>query len=122
MSEKEKLEKLQSFIATLSDAEARHELLLSYQMMERCRDIIDGKDVEPVTMKENGLDSDLELFYMCKKLKRDRDELDELRKNTAGTVAGAIKTIDSMMEEWKNFKASIMPKLDKVEKFMKENC
>ena len=73
-------------------------------------------------MKENGLDSDLELFYMCKKLKRDRDELDELRKNTAGTVAGAIKTIDSMMEEWKNFKASIMPKLDKVEKFMKENC
>ena len=67
MSDKEKENKLRAFIKTLSEKEVREELLLAYLQMERCQEVLEGKDVEPVTMKENGLDSDLELFYMCKK-------------------------------------------------------
>lgn len=67
MDEKEKKQKLRAFIKTLSEQEVREELLLAYLQMERCQQVLEGEDVKPVTMKENGLDSDLELFYMCKK-------------------------------------------------------
>lgn len=68
MTEKEKEQRLRDFVSSLSEADAREQLTLAYLQMERCQQVMQGEDVEPVTMMENGLDSDLELFYMCKKL------------------------------------------------------
>lgn len=59
--------KLQFFVNSLSEGEARRQLFLAYCQMERCLELLNGEDVEPVTMKDNGLSSDLELFYTIKK-------------------------------------------------------
>lgn len=57
------------FVASLSEKEAREQLSLAYQQMELCLEVLNGKgDVEPVVMKDNGLSSDLELFYECKRV------------------------------------------------------
>lgn len=57
------------FVANLSEKEAREQLSLAYQQMELCLEVLGGNGkVEPVAMKDNGLSSDLELFYTCKKL------------------------------------------------------
>jgi hypothetical protein len=57
----------EKFVNGLTDEEARKELVLAYLQMERCQEALDGNDVEPVEMKDNGQSSDLELFYKCKK-------------------------------------------------------
>ena len=55
------------FVANLSEKEAREQLSLAYQQMELCLEVLSGKQyVEPIAMKDNGLSSDLELFYKCK--------------------------------------------------------
>lgn len=54
------------FIDGLSEEEVRHELLQAYLQMERCQRVLEGKETSPVTMMDNGLSSDLELFYMCR--------------------------------------------------------
>lgn len=60
---------INSFVASLSEKEAREQLSLAYQQMELCLEVLGGNGkVEPVAMKDNGLSSDLELFYTCKKL------------------------------------------------------
>lgn len=57
------------FVAGLSEKEAREQLSLAYQQMELCMRVLNGeKGIDPVTMKDNGLSSDLELFYKCKKV------------------------------------------------------
>ena len=57
------------FVASLSEKEAREQLSLAYQQMELCMRVLNGeKGIDPVTMKDNGLSSDLELFYKCKKV------------------------------------------------------
>lgn len=57
------------FVANLSEKEAREQLSLAYQQMELCLEVLGGNGkVEPVAMKDNGLSSDLELFYTCKQL------------------------------------------------------
>jgi hypothetical protein len=71
--------KLRKFVSSLSEKDAREQLYLAYLQMERCRQLLDGEDVEPVTMIENGLDSDLELFYMIKKMMKERS--DKVSKN-----------------------------------------
>lgn len=56
------------FVASLSEKEAREQLSLAYQQMELCMEVLNGnKEAEPVKMRDNGLSSDLELFYKCKK-------------------------------------------------------
>lgn len=114
MTEKEKIEKLKEFIATLSESEVRHELLLSYLMMERCQEVMEGKNVDPVKMKENGLDSDLELFYMCKKLKVEHDSLEGIRDNAAQAVSQAITAISDVMKELKDLKVDMEDKIAKL--------
>lgn len=57
----------EKFVGLLTEEEARKELVLAYMQMERCQEVLDGYDVEPVEMKDNGQSSDLELFYKCKK-------------------------------------------------------
>lgn len=60
-------DQISAFVATLSESEAREQLVLAYEQMELCRRVLKGEDVEPVEMMDNGLSSDLELFYSCKK-------------------------------------------------------
>lgn len=72
----EKMKGFQSFVCSLSDGVARNELALAYMQMERCIQVLRGEDVEPVAMMDNGESSDLELFYMCKKV---REELDYVK-------------------------------------------
>ena len=66
---KEDVKVINYFIASLSEKEAREQLSLAYQQMELCMRVLSGeKGIDPVTMKDNGLSSDLELFYKCKKV------------------------------------------------------
>ena len=63
------------FVGRMSEQEVREQLVLAYLQMERCNRILRGEQVEPVDMLNNGKNSDLELFYTCKKV---REELDYL--------------------------------------------
>jgi hypothetical protein len=66
---KEDVKVINYFVASLSEKEAREQLSLAYQQMELCMRVLNGeKGIDPVTMKDNGLSSDLELFYKCKKV------------------------------------------------------
>ena len=94
-----KEEKLRMFVATLSEQEAREELVKAYLMMESCLAALDGKDEEPVEMRENGLDSDLELFYTCKKVKAERDMLDKDCKVKSLALESAIRRIDAAIAD-----------------------
>ena len=61
MSNTEKLrEKFSTFVNQLSPDQVREQLILSYLQMERCQQVLQGEDVEPVVM--------MELFYRCKKV------------------------------------------------------
>lgn len=63
------LEIIGSFVDGLSEREAKEQLLLAYQMMEVCVMVLKGYDaVQPVVMRDNGLSSDLELYYACKSM------------------------------------------------------
>lgn len=65
-------ERLEEYVAGLSAVEVREQLVLAFLQMERCQMVLRGEDVEPVAMKDNGESSDLELFYMCKKVAQER--------------------------------------------------
>ncbi|MBR3400516.1 MAG: hypothetical protein IKH08_12130, partial [Prevotella sp.] len=70
MSKLKKLKKrLTAFASQLTPDECREQLVLSYLQMERCQQVLRGEDVEPVTQMDNGESSDLELFYLCKKVR-----------------------------------------------------
>jgi hypothetical protein len=67
--DEEKRQKIESFVSGLTEAEAREQLKLAYEQMELCNELLHGHKAEPVEMKDNGLSSDLELFYSCKKIR-----------------------------------------------------
>lgn len=69
--------KFNAFVRGLSEKECRKELVNAYMMMERCMKVLQGEEVEPVTMMDNGESSDLELFYMCKKIASEKALLEE---------------------------------------------
>ena len=73
-------EKFMKFVASLSEADARKELVSAYMMMERCQQVLKGEDVEPVEMMDNGESSNLELFYRCRKLREECDYLNSIVK------------------------------------------
>ena len=53
----------------LTPAEMREQVVLCHQHMERCCDVLDGKQgVEPVKLVDVSDSADLELFYKCKKV------------------------------------------------------
>lgn len=60
-------ETIEKFVDGLTPEEIKEQLKLAYIQMERCKQVLNGADVEPVEMMDNGLSSDLELFYSCKK-------------------------------------------------------
>ena len=72
MSEKKVFRK---FVDSLTEEQVREQLVLAYLQMEHCNRILHGADVSPVSMLDNGMSTDLELFYECKKV---REELDYL--------------------------------------------
>lgn len=74
MSKTNKLsEKFSAFVSQLTSDQCLKQLALAYMQMELCQQVLRGEDVEPVEMMDNGDSSDLELFYLCKKV---REELD----------------------------------------------
>jgi hypothetical protein len=73
--------KFNAFVNQLSPDECREQLVLAYMQMERCQDVLRGEDVEPVEMEDNGLSSDLELFYLCKKVREELDSCDDDKPN-----------------------------------------
>lgn len=69
MSKTKKLaKKFSAFVEQMTANECRKQLVLAYIQMEKCMQVLRGEDVKPVAMKDNGESSDLELFYMCKKV------------------------------------------------------
>lgn len=91
-------ERFRRFVDNLDEKTARRELVRAYMQMERCQRILEGDDVSPVTMMDNGLSSDLELFYMCKKRMeelKDQPEKCDRRKTSGMTdydMANRIST------------------------------
>lgn len=62
-------DRLRNYICELSEQEVRAQLFLCYCQMERCIRLLHGdKKVKPVEMADNGLSTDLELFYTCKRV------------------------------------------------------
>ena len=79
MSKFKKLKKrLTAFASQLTPDECREQLVLSYLQMERCQQVLRGEDVEPVTQMDNGESSDLELFYLCKKVREELTYLNDV--------------------------------------------
>lgn len=80
----------EKFVGSLTEEEVRKELVLAYMQMERCQEVLDGYDVEPVEMKDNGQSSDLELFYKCKKAANELAYLNDIvsRPNENGDNDG----------------------------------
>lgn len=64
--------------------ECREQLVLAYLQMEKCLQVLRGEDVEPIAMKDNGESSDLELFYMCKKVREELDYLNQEESKKQG--------------------------------------
>lgn len=107
MSKTKKLrKKFAAFVNQLSPAECREQLVLAYLQMEKCMQVLRGANVEPVDMKDNGENSDLELFYMCKKVREELDCLNQEEKSQM-TDAHRIKVITQ-----ENFINSLFKELD----------
>ena len=82
------IERLKVFASQLSPELCREQLVLAYLQMERCRQVLHGEDVEPVVMMDNGESSDLELFYLCKKVRIEMDSLYKDNVNGKQSVIG----------------------------------
>ena len=68
MSNSKRLRKrFTAFVNQLTPDQVREQLVLAYLQMEKCQNVLKGYDVESVKMMDNGDNSDLELFYRCKK-------------------------------------------------------
>lgn len=52
----------------LTPAELREQVLLCHEHMQRCCEVLDGADMEPVELVDVNDSADLELFYKCKRL------------------------------------------------------
>ena len=80
MSKRRKqIKELKNFVSQLSDNECREELICAYLQMENCQRVLRGEDVVPdPMMRDNGHQTDMELFYLCKKV---RKELEYLESN-----------------------------------------
>lgn len=68
--------RLEDFVSRMSEQEAREQLVLAYRQMERCIGVLRGENTQPVNMLSNGEDSWLELFYLCRKVRKELDLLE----------------------------------------------
>lgn len=101
--------KLSQFVNQLTPDQVREQLVLAYLQMERCKQVLRGADVEPVAMLDNGECSDLELFYLCKKLREELDLNNQKEKKPKGesiTIGVDVDCSDAI-KHLKDFKKSI---------------
>ena len=122
MSKLKKLKKrLTAFASQLTPDECREQLVLSYLQMERCQQVLRGEDVEPVTQMDNGESSDLELFYLCKKVREEltyfNDVLSGKQKRTDKHVISididaseAVKNLRRLAESFKKLGKDMEPR------------
>lgn len=106
MSKTKKLrKKFTAFASQLSPDECREQLVLAYLQMEKCLQVLRGEDVEPVAMKDNGESSDLELFYMCKKVREELDYLndDDLDEDNVIQIAFTANSPQEMIGKLEDF-------------------
>lgn len=107
MSKTKKLKKkFAAFANQLSPDECREQLVLAYIQMEKCLQVLRGEDVEPVAMKDNGESSDLELFYMCKKVREELDFLngdDDIDENDVFQIAFTANSTQEMIGKLEDF-------------------
>lgn len=102
--------KINAFVSQLTPDEVREQLILAYMQMERCLSALRGEDVEPVDMKDNGVSSDLELFYSCKKCAEELSALNEIAGD--GEHIGISVDIDpKTLEEFKNYLSEVVGQL-----------
>lgn len=73
----EQRQKIKEFVDSLTGVQCAEQLILAYLQMERCIAVLHGEDAEPVDMMDNGLSSDLELFYACKGAVSGKEASDE---------------------------------------------
>lgn len=101
--------KFTSFVKQLTPDQVREQLILSYLQMERCQHLLRGDDVEPVTMLDNGECSDLELFYLCKKIREELDLLNHNDKKPKGEsiTIGVDVYYSDAIKHLKDFKKSL---------------
>ena len=98
--------KFAAFANQLSPDECREQLVLAYIQMEKCLQVLRGEDVEPVAMKDNGESSDLELFYMCKKVREELDFLngdDDIDENDVFQIAFTANSTQEMIGKLEDF-------------------
>lgn len=74
---------IRSFVGSLTEPVCRDQLIRAYLQMERCRQVLHGMDVEPIEMKDNGLSTDLELFYQCRKIATELEYLNDMISRAA---------------------------------------
>lgn len=101
--------KLSQFVNQLTPDQVREQLVLAYLQMERCKQVLRGADVEPVAMLDNGECSDLELFYLCKKLREELDLNNQNEKKPKGEsiTIGVDFDCSDAIKHLKDFKKSI---------------
>lgn len=107
MSKTKKLKKkFAAFVSQLTPDECREQLVLAYLQMEKCLQVLRGEDVEPVAMMDNGESSDLELFYMCKKVREELDYLNQAEKKSKGKsiTIGVDVDCSEAIKHFKDFK------------------
>lgn len=124
MSNTEKLrEKFSTFVNQLSPDQVREQLILSYLQMERCQQVLQGEDVEPVVMMDNGESSDLELFYRCKKAAEELAYLNKMVHDgkKVGTLELEVKIDTHEFEkEFKSFREFLNPRIFDLETFLRK--
>jgi hypothetical protein len=101
--------KFAAFASQLTPDECREQLVLAYLQMERCSQVLRGEDVEPVSMKDNGESSDLELFYRCKKVSEELGYLNQAEKKFKGKTITINVDVDysEAIKRIKDFKKEI---------------
>lgn len=76
------------YVSRLSPDDAREQLRLAYMQMERCSEVLRGRDVQPV---EGGLcQISLELFYQCKKVAYEKAYAEMIMRGARGPVSRSI--------------------------------
>ncbi len=101
--------KFTAFVNQLSPDQVREQLILAYLQIEQCQRVLQGKNVEPFEMLDNGESSDLELFYQCKKAAEELSYQNEMVSKPDKTIkfgvdfdcSEAINQIQKLCEQLK---------------------
>lgn len=123
MSKSKRLRKrFTAFVNQLTPDQVREQLILAYLQMEKCQNVLNGYDVEPVEMMDNGDSSDLELFYRCKKASEEVAYLNQLVHDgkKVGTLQLEVKIDTHKFEkEIDSLREYLNPRIFDLETFLR---